>query len=52
MSITTTGVSKLGTGPDSVGLREFTVNDPGPGQVLLEVISARFARLVEVWTRD
>lgn len=40
MTITTTGVSKLGTGPDSVGLREFTVNDPGPGQVLLEVISA------------
>lgn len=40
MTITTTGVSKLGTGPDSVGLREFTVGDPGPGEVLLEVISA------------
>jgi len=40
MTITTTGVSKLGTGPDSVGLREFTVGDPEAGQVLLEVISA------------
>ena len=40
MTVTTVGVSKLSTGPDSVGLRDFEVGDPGPGQVLLEVISA------------
>ncbi len=40
MTISTVGVSKLRTGPDSVDLREFTVYDPGQGQVLLEVISA------------
>lgn len=40
MSRTTIGISKLAVGPDSLGLREFTVEDPGPGQVLLEVISA------------
>ncbi|MGI9642329.1 MAG: zinc-dependent alcohol dehydrogenase [Acidimicrobiia bacterium] len=40
MTTTTVGVRKLRTGPDSVDLREFTVDDPGPGQVLLEVISA------------
>lgn len=40
MTITTRGVSKLAVGPDTLGLREFTVADPGPGQVLMEVISA------------
>ncbi len=40
MSLTTVGLSKLSTGPDSVGLREVTIEEPGPGQVLLEVISA------------
>lgn len=40
MTITTKGLSKLGRGANSIGLREFTVDDPGPGQVLLEIISA------------
>ena len=40
MTITTRGVSKLAVGPNTLGLREFTVADPGPGQVLMEVISA------------
>lgn len=40
MSRTTIGIGKLGVGPDTIGLREFTVHDPGPGQVLIEVISA------------
>jgi L-iditol 2-dehydrogenase len=40
MSISTLGLSKLGVGPDTLGLRNFQVADPGPGMVLLEVIAA------------
>lgn len=40
MTVSTIGVSKLGRGRDSIGLRAFSVADPGAGQVLLEVIAA------------
>lgn len=40
MSISTLGISKLGVGPGTMGLRNFQVADPGPGMVLLEVIGA------------
>ena len=40
MSWTASGLSKLQTGPDSLGLRSVVIDDPGPGQVVLEIISA------------
>ena len=40
MSRTTIALRKLKKGPEGVGLREVTVEAPGRGQVLLEVISA------------
>ena len=40
MSWTTVGLGKLDVGPGNLGMRSFTVPDPGPGQVVMEVISA------------
>jgi L-iditol 2-dehydrogenase len=40
MTITTVGLGKLAPGKGNLGLREYEVPDPGPGQVLVEVIAA------------
>jgi L-iditol 2-dehydrogenase len=39
MTISTTGLGKLAAGPGHLALREYVVPDPGPGQVLVEVIA-------------
>lgn len=39
MTITTTALGKLAVGPGNLGLREQTVRDPGPSEVLVEVIA-------------
>lgn len=40
MSWTTVGLSKLHVGAESLGLREVIVDEPGSGEVVLEIISA------------
>ena len=40
MTIATVGLGKLAPGVGHLGLREYEVRDPGPGEVLLEVAAA------------